>query len=117
MSVDESSQLTAKVLPENASVKTVTWSSSDEQIVSVSSDGKVNALKVGKATITARSGDQSDAIAITVATPIVDGAANCYIVSAPGIYSFKTVQGNSATSVGSVASAEVLWESSTGSAP
>lgn len=118
MSVDESLQLTAKVLPENASVKTVTWSSSDEQIVSVSSDGKVNALKEGKATITARSGDQSDAIAITVATPIADGAANCYIISAPGIYSFKTLQGNSSKSVGSVASAALLWESfGTGSAP
>ena len=37
--------------------------------------------------------------------------ANCYIVSAAGDYKFKTVQGNSTTSVETVASAEVLWES------
>ena len=38
------------------------------------------------------------------------GAANCYIVSATGDYRFKTVQGNTSTSVGAVSSAEVLWE-------
>ncbi len=38
------------------------------------------------------------------------GTANSYIVSASGTYKFKTVQGNSSTSVGAVASAEVLWE-------
>ena len=37
--------------------------------------------------------------------------ANCYIVSDPGIYKFKTVKGNSSISVGAVARAEVLWES------
>ena len=39
------------------------------------------------------------------------GTANCYIVSASGKYKFKTVRGNSSESVGSVASAAVLWES------
>ena len=37
--------------------------------------------------------------------------ANCYIISDSGAYMFKTVKGNSLTSVGSVASASVLWES------
>ena len=39
------------------------------------------------------------------------GTANSYIVSAAGDYKFKTVQGNSSESVGSVSSVEVLWES------
>ena len=38
------------------------------------------------------------------------GSANCYIVSNPGRYKFKTVKGNSSESVGSVASASILWE-------
>ena len=38
-------------------------------------------------------------------------SANCYIVSSAGSYMFRTLQGNSSTSVGSVAYAEVLWES------
>ena len=36
--------------------------------------------------------------------------ANCYIVSKSGAYSFPSVKGNGNESVGSVASAEVLWE-------
>jgi len=39
-----------------------------------------------------------------------DGSANCYIVSAPGDYKFKAVKGNSDESVGTVAKAEILWE-------
>lgn len=38
------------------------------------------------------------------------GSANCYIVSGPGLYKFKTVKGNSDTSAGNVASATILWE-------
>lgn len=38
------------------------------------------------------------------------GSANCYIISEPGLYKIKTVKGNSTTSVGSVASASILWE-------
>ena len=37
-------------------------------------------------------------------------SANCYIVSESGLYKFKAVKGNSATSVGSVSSAAILWE-------
>ena len=39
------------------------------------------------------------------------GSANCYIVSEPGLYKFKTVKGNQASLVGSVESASILWES------
>lgn len=38
------------------------------------------------------------------------GTANSYIVSSAGTYSIPAVKGNSSESVGSVASAEVLWE-------
>ncbi len=36
--------------------------------------------------------------------------SNSYIVSAPGAYKLKTVKGNGTESVGTVATAEVLWE-------
>lgn len=39
------------------------------------------------------------------------GTANSYIVSSEGSYFFKPVKGNSSTSVGTVASVSVLWES------
>ena len=38
------------------------------------------------------------------------GTANSYIVSSAGSYKFSTVKGNSSESVGTVVSAEVLWE-------
>ena len=40
-----------------------------------------------------------------------NGTANCYIVSKAGTYKFKTVKGNSVTSVGAASTAAVLWES------
>ena len=44
--------------------------------------------------------------------------ANCYVVTAAGDYKFKAVKGNSAESVGTVASAELLWETdNTATAP
>ena len=39
-----------------------------------------------------------------------NGTANSYIVTKAGDYKFKTVKGNSAESVGTVAKAEILWE-------
>lgn len=47
--------LKATVLPENASEKAVTWSSSDESIVKVDKDGKVTTLKAGTAIVRASS--------------------------------------------------------------
>ena len=40
-----------------------------------------------------------------------DGTANCYIVSKAGYYQFKAVKGNSEETVGTISTAEVLWES------
>ncbi len=39
-----------------------------------------------------------------------NGTANSYIVSASGAYKFTPTKGNSSTSVGSIESVEVLWE-------
>ena len=44
--------LTATVLPENATEKSVTWSSSDDSVATVDAGGKVTAGKEGTATIT-----------------------------------------------------------------
>lgn len=36
--------------------------------------------------------------------------ANCYMVTKPGIYSFKAVKGNTAEAVASIGAVELLWE-------
>lgn len=63
-------QLTATVKPDDASDKTVIWSSSDSGVATVE-EGKVTAIKTGSATITAKAGDQIASCIITVeATPV-----------------------------------------------
>ena len=49
-------------------------------------------------------------VSVSESGDLTSTAANCYIVPKAGTYSFKTVKGNSSKSVGSVASAKVLWE-------
>ena len=53
----ESLTLTATIWPGNATDKTITWSSSDEKIATVSSSGKVTAITEGVATIFAQAKD------------------------------------------------------------
>lgn len=52
-------QLTARVSPSDAADKSVRWSSSNEEIVSVDENGQVTALKKGNATITVEAQDGS----------------------------------------------------------
>ena len=52
-----SETLTATVAPENATNKTVKWSTSDEKIATVDATGKVTAIAPGTATITATTED------------------------------------------------------------
>ncbi len=47
--------ISASVSPETATTKDIIWSSSDEKIATVSSNGSITAVKEGKATITATS--------------------------------------------------------------
>lgn len=53
----DSYELSAEVLPNDASIKNVEWSSSDETVATVDQDGKVAALKAGNATIKVESTD------------------------------------------------------------
>ena len=55
LAVGYSEQLTATVLPANATDKSLTWSSSDANVVEVDQTGKITALSAGNATITATS--------------------------------------------------------------
>ena len=53
----ESIKLTAKVNPDNATNKSVSWSSSDSNVAEVGADGTVRGLKAGKVTITVKTAD------------------------------------------------------------
>ena len=81
MKKGESETLVATVKPDDATDKTVTWSSSDATLVSVDQNGKVTAVKSGKATITAKAGGKSATCAITVTTPVESVSLNHSSVS------------------------------------
>ena len=67
LKVGNTYSLSAKVYPENATNKNVTWISSNSDIVSVSSNGKIKAKRTGSATITAKtSNGVSDSTIVTV---------------------------------------------------
>ena len=59
ISVGNSETLSATVAPENATIKALTWASSDEDVATVAPDGTVTAVKVGTVTITATAADGS----------------------------------------------------------
>lgn len=53
LAVGESYKLTVNATPENASIKKIRWSSSDDNVISVDESGRVSAIGGGTATITA----------------------------------------------------------------
>ena len=63
----ETAQLTATVTPDNATDKTVTWTSSKPTVAAVDENGKITAVAPGTATITATADGKSATCTVTVA--------------------------------------------------
>lgn len=61
-------QLTANVLPTNATNKSLTWTSSNSRVVNVTSSGLIRGMSIGSATITVRSvdGNKTSTIRVTI---------------------------------------------------
>ena len=73
MKKGETAALTVTITPENATDKSVDWTSSDTKIATVDSTGKVTAVSAGTASITCTAQDGSDKKAtceVTVTDPI-----------------------------------------------
>lgn len=66
----ESETLVATVNPDDATDKTMTWTSSNADVASVDANGKVMAIANGTTTITAKAGGKEAACAVTVTVPL-----------------------------------------------
>ncbi|MDR0891301.1 MAG: Ig domain-containing protein [Mediterranea sp.] len=68
--VGEAGTLTATIAPDNATDKSLTWSSSNTDVATVDKDGKVTAVTAGTATITAKSkNDKASTCEVTITPP------------------------------------------------
>ena len=78
MLVGGSETLTATVAPSNATNKRVSWSSSNTNVATVDSNGKVNAVSGGTATITATTedGGKTASCSVTVNVPVTGVSLN-----------------------------------------
>lgn len=123
LNVNDTFQLEYEVLPANASNKSVTWSSTNKSVATVSDTGLITAVGIGVATISATSVTNTDKSAqclVTVGDPTqggmvdlsADGGANSYIVYTPGTYGFKCkYKGNAKQESINPGSAQWLWQS------
>ena len=99
--------LTAYVSPYNATDQSITWSSSDETVATVSINGRVNAIAEGTTTITATTTDggftASCVVTVTPAGSATEGTETGTIAAASGALSGWTASGTgSAYADGSV---------------
>ena len=107
-------QLTATVLPTNATNRTVTWKSSDEAVATVDSTGLVTAVALGSATITATTTDGSNLNAscnVTVLQGIVLAESIKLNVTTAGLNEGSTLQLTATVLPEECAGMTVLWSS------
>ena len=75
--------LKANIIPENALIQEISFSSSDESIVTVDDDGNIHAVAPGEATITVSSADDACEV-----------AAVCYVSVSQGVTEIKLSEEN-----------------------
>lgn len=68
--IGETKVLTATVSPSNATDKSVTWTSSNKEIVMVDSEGEIVALGIGEADVTAKTSNGKEAVVKVTVKPI-----------------------------------------------
>ena len=101
MTINDEFTFAVSVRPENATDKSVTWTSSNKSVLSVDADGKVKALAEGTSEITVKTTDGgfTDKCTVTVKKPVVKVTA-VEIISKPA--SNRMVLGDSFTFVAKV---------------
>ena len=108
LTVGETVSLAAKVSPDNATDKTVTWSSSNEAVATVK-NGTVTTVAAGSAAITAKAGNKSATCSVTVKAKEVPVTSISLSATSLSIEVGKTTQ---VTATVTPSGATVTWSSS-----
>ena len=109
------STVTAGVLPANAIIKQVSWSSSNSTVAKVDVTGKITGVKTGTATITATAADGSRKAASVVVTVVSAGRGVTGIklsLTSATVYVKKTLTLKATITPTSVSNSTVQWVSS-----
>jgi len=95
-------QLTATVLPSNATSKTVTWISKNEQVVTVDSNGKVTIIGAGETTIEAKAGEKTFTVQVKIEAQPQQPQESDFPPYTANLQTFKVNQ--------TVDASKVVWE-------
>ena len=95
-------QLTATVLPSNATSRTVTWTSKNEQVVTVDSTGKVMIIGVGETTIEAKAGEKTFTVQVKIEAQPQQPQESDFPPYTANLQTFKVNQ--------TVDASKVVWE-------
>ncbi len=109
--VGDTANLTAKVSPSDATSQTVTWSSSNQSVASVS-NGTVTALQEGKTTITATAGGKSATCEVTVSAKVIPVTGISFEQASVSIPMGETANLIATVSPSDATDATVTWSSS-----
>ncbi len=112
MKVGEQKTLVATVAPDEATNKTVTWSSSDETVATVTSEGQVSALKAGTATITVTTADGAKTAECTITVTNVDVESVSLNKETLSLYPGETGQLTATVAPANATNKDVTWATS-----
>ena len=93
LEIGDTYQLTAEVLPEDATDQTILWESSNSDIVKVDEKGLLTALSEGTSTITAKSADGNCEVSCLVTVTSEVGSVDAIGSCPRGVYIIYNLQG------------------------
>ncbi len=114
VSVDENKTVTLKatISPDNSTIRTVTWTSSDEGVATVDENGVVTGVSEGSATITASAGGKSASCVVTVNAAVIPVTSITLNRDTATVAEDGTVTLTATVSPGNATNPTVTWTSS-----
>ncbi len=114
LEIDQIKELTATILPENATDKSVKWESSNNGVATVDANGKVTAIETGTVTIYATAIDSDEDLLITdkVEVTVVSKTIKSITITPSDDFSLDAADSKQLTAtIDPVDAATVIWSS------